>query len=212
MDKKYKIHIPKACKKQAWSSDYISEKEKLCLLCSEKVFDATSLNDKELFELVNSKNKPRCIQVKTSQLNRELNVSRSYNNIKKIMCSLLVTGLLTSCSQIKNVETTSNTNIQNVKFKTNYITGTVLDKQTQLPIKNAIVSILDREISTKTNSKGQFKIKIPKRDISDTLDLEIRTKKGTRYYENFEISKYDLLNKTYLLEEKAPMILLGRYF
>ncbi len=36
--KSIKITVPKPCKKQEWSSEFISNKEQLCLLCSEKVY------------------------------------------------------------------------------------------------------------------------------------------------------------------------------
>lgn len=53
-----KLTIPKPCEKQEWSSEFISNKEQLCLLCSEKVYDATTLSDTELHKLVNQKDRP----------------------------------------------------------------------------------------------------------------------------------------------------------
>lgn len=45
MKRPIKITIPKPCEKQEWSSEFISNREQLCLLCSKKGFDATNLSE-----------------------------------------------------------------------------------------------------------------------------------------------------------------------
>lgn len=101
MKKSIKVTIPKPCEKQEWSSEFISNREQLCLLCSEKVYDATNLSDNELHNLVNQKDRPKCMKFKQSQLNRPLLVSSNHFNYKQISSAfygLLVAGLVVSCS------------------------------------------------------------------------------------------------------------------
>lgn len=107
MKNSLKLTIPKPCEKQEWSSEFISNKEQLCLLCSEKVYDATTLSDTELHKLVNQKDRPKCMKFKQSQLNRPLLASSNQYNYKQIsnaFYGLLVAGLLVSCSVQKEMK------------------------------------------------------------------------------------------------------------
>jgi len=101
MNKSVKILVTKPCEKQEWSKEFISNREQFCLLCSEKVYNATTLSDTELAKLISQKDRPKCMKFKQSQLNRSLLVSSHHFNYKQIsnaFYGLLVSSLIMSCT------------------------------------------------------------------------------------------------------------------
>ena len=231
MKKTLKIALPKPCEKQAWSSEFVSEREQLCLLCQEKVFDATKLSDKELHQLVTSKEKPKCIKLKQSQLNRPLEISSYQFNYKQLsgaFCSLLVASLVVSCSvqkvpkiAIADYEKSFATDpffSDSIKY---VIRGIIVDYKEHKILKNGSVALYTDIYSSNTtvDTLGRFKIEIPFSKLKDTIYLEINGRRNEVYkgfyrehYDGiFEIEKSDLpLNKVFILQEPEP-IYIGAY-
>lgn len=231
MKKSIKVTIPKPCEKQEWSSEFISNREQLCLLCSEKVYDATNLSDNELHNLVNQKDRPKCMKFKQSQLNRPLLVSSNHFNYKQISSAfygLLVAGLVVSCSVHKQPQKSIADYEQ--LFKTDpffsdtlkyVIRGIVVDYKQHDILDNVDVEIYTDNYynSVIVNPSGQFKIEIPESKISDTIYLHLNGRRNEfyvgrfrEYYDGiFEIKKEELpLNKVFILEEPEP-IYIGYY-
>ncbi|MBA5792009.1 hypothetical protein H1R17_03770 [Flavobacterium sp. xlx-214] len=223
MKKTIKIHIPKPCEKQEWSSELISNKEKMCLLCSEKVFDATSLTDDELHQLVTSKTKPKCIQLKQSQLNRPITVSShqyKYKQLQNAFYGLLVAGLVVSCSVQKQPEKAIADYEQ--LFQTDpffndtlkdVIRGIVINYENK-PIPRAFVSVKGSSKGVKTDEKGYFKYEIPHYVLSDTMTLKIQAVYWQeRYNDEFIIIKNNLpLNSSFMIiDQEIEDIVVGIY-
>ena len=223
MKKTLKIALPKPCEKQEWSSEFVSEREQLCLLCQEKVFDATNLSDKELHQLVTGKERPKCIKLKQSQLNRPLAVSSysfNYKQLSGAFCSLLVAGLVVSCS-VQKVPEKELVNYEQL-FKTeaffndtlkNVVRGVVLNFENE-PIPSAFVSVEGTSKGVKADEKGYFKYEIPHYVLSDTMTLKIQAVyKQKSYYSEFTITRDSLpLNNIFETEEEEySEVLLGVY-
>ncbi|UUV22517.1 hypothetical protein [Paenimyroides aestuarii] len=232
MKKSIKITIPKPCEKQEWSSEFISNREQLCLLCSEKVFDATNLSDTELHNLVNQRERPKCMKFKQSQLNRPLLVASTnhfnYKQISNAFYGLLVAGLVVSCGVKKRTENAVSACeqlfITDPFFKDTLkyvIRGIVIDNKYLDVIDNADVTIYTNKYEqfAKVDSLGRFKMVIPKSKLSDIMYLKIDARRNQFYvfvykehYEgSFEIRKEEFpLNKVFVLKEPEP-IYIGYY-
>lgn len=229
MKNSLKLAIPKPCEKQEWSSEFISNKEEFCLLCSEKVYDATTLSDTELHKLVNQKDRPKCMKFKKSQLNRLLTVSSNHFNYKQIsnaFYGLLVAGLVVSCSvkkrtekAVKDCEQLFSTDSFFSDTLTHVIRGIIIDEKGYNYLSNVEIYIGDHKMITEVNELGQFKLEIPDSLKTDTIYLimEARTNLKYKYYFKdyftgfFEIKKEELpLNKVFILEEPEP-IYIGYY-
>jgi len=222
MKKSIKIAVPKPCEKQEWSSEFISNKEQMCLLCSEKVYDATTLSDNELHKLINQKDRPKCMKFKQSQLNRPLGVSSyqfNYKQLSSAFCSLLVAGLVVSCA-VQKVPEKESVNYEQL-FKTdaffndtlkNVVRGVVLNFENE-PISNAFVSVEGTSKGVKADEKGYFKYEIPHYVLSDTMTLKIQAVyKQKWYYNEFTITRDSLpLNNIFETEEEYSEVLLGIY-
>lgn len=222
MKKSIKITIPKPCEKQEWSTEFISNREQLCLLCSEKVFDATNLSDNELHKLVNQKDRPKCMKFKQSQLNRPLLVSSNHFNYKQIsnaFYGLLVVGLVVSCSvqkppqkSVADYEQLFQTDpffSDTLKY---VIRGVVIDKKTNESIGKYFVGLNDKGYGVWSDEFGRFKFNIPKYYIKDTLNLSIQNI-NYDYQEEITILKSELpLNKVITIEASpSEEIIIGSY-
>lgn len=231
MKKLLKIAVPKPCEKQEWSSEFISNREQLCLLCSEKVFDATTLSDDELRKLVSQKDRPKCMKFRQSQLNRPLLVSSNNFNYKQIsnaFYGLLIAGLVVSCSvqkppqkSIADYEQLFQTDSFFSDTLKYIIRGIVVDYKHHDILNNVDVEIYTDNYhnSFTVNASGQFKIEIPESKISDTIYLEMNGRRDEFYVGNFRenydgifiINKNELpLNKVFILEKPEP-IYIGYY-
>ncbi|UUV22518.1 carboxypeptidase-like regulatory domain-containing protein [Paenimyroides aestuarii] len=224
MKKSIKITIPKPCEKQEWSSEFISNREQLCLLCSEKVFDATNLSDTELHNLVNQKERPKCMKFKQSQLNRPLLVASTnhfnYKQISNAFYGLLVAGLVVSCSVQKPPQKSIAEYEQ--LFQTDpffsdtlqyVIRGIVVDKTTMKPVKNySVTLIFDGGYGVLSDGEGRFKLNIPKYSIKDTITISIIGRDyETEYYEEITVLKSQLPFNQLIFVQQTEQVLIGSY-
>src|SRR5690606_25855161 len=184
MKKTVKIIIPKPCEKQEWSSEFISDKEQLCSLCSEKVFDATNLSDSELHNLVNQNERPKCMKFKQSQLNRPLLVSSNQFNYKQIsnaFYGLLVAGLVVSCSshghkKVYNNDPESAYIVDPIQKDILFFTveGIVVESKQNKPIANAEVSFVGTNFKVLTDDRGHFDFLLSSNFLKKEMSLEVR--------------------------------------
>lgn len=224
MQKLVKISVPKPCKKQEWSSEFISNKEQLCLLCSEKVFDATNLSDHELHKLVNQKDRPKCMKFKQSQLNRPLSVSSSYHfnytQLSNAFYGLLVAGLMTSCSVQKQPEKSIADYEQ--LFQTDpffndtlkyAIRGIIIDSKTNKSITvKCFVSLQYNGYGVWSDNNGRFKLNIPEYFVKDTLNISIvGGNYKNDYYKEFTVLKSEVPTNKVIIVEQMKEIVIGSY-
>lgn len=222
MKNSLKITVPKPCEKQEWSSEFISNREQLCLLCNEKVFDATNLSDNELHKLVSQKDRPKCMKFKQSQLNRPLLVSSNHFNYKQIsnaFYGLLVAGLVVSCSVQKQPQK-SIVDYEQL-FQTDpffsdtlkyVIRGIIIDNETKEPAIKCFVKLDFNGYGVWSDDNGRFKLNIPEYFIKDTLYISVTgSNYKVDYFEEVTILKSELpLNKV-ILVETIDEILIGSY-
>jgi len=222
MKKSIKITIPKPCEKQEWSSEFISNREQLCLLCSEKVYDATNLSDNELHKLVNQNERPRCMKFKLSQLNRPLLVSSNQFNYKQIsnaFYGLLVAGLVVSCSvqkqpekSIADYEQLFQTDLFFSDTLKYVIRGIIIDDETKEPASKCFVKLDFNGYGVWNDEFGRFKLNIPEYFVKDTLHISI-TGNDTKndYFQEITILKSELpLNKVISIDP-MELIVVGYY-
>ncbi|WCM41377.1 carboxypeptidase-like regulatory domain-containing protein [Flavobacterium sp. CBA20B-1] len=224
MKKSIKVTVPKPCEKQEWSSEFISNREQLCLLCSEKVFDATNLSDNELYNLVNQKERPKCMKFKQSQLNRPLLVATTnhfnYKQISNAFYGLLVAGLVVSCSVQKPTQKSIAEYEQ--LFQTDpffsdtlqyVIRGIVVDKTSMKPVKNYSVSLIfDGGYGVLSDGEGRFKLNIPKYSIKDTITISIIGRDyETDYYEEITVLKSQLPFNQLIFVQQTEQVIIGSY-
>lgn len=222
MKKSIKITIPKPCEKQEWSSEFISSREQMCLLCSEKVFDATNLLDNELHNLVNQKDRPRCMKFRQSQLNRPLLVSSNQFNYKQIsnaFYGLLVAGLLVSCS-VQKLPQKSIADYEQL-FQTDpffsdtlkyVIRGIIIDDETKQPASKCFVKLDFNGYGVWNDEFGRFKLNVPEYFVKDTLHISI-TGNDTKndYFQEITILKSELLVNKVIAIEPMEIIVVGYY-
>lgn len=223
MKKTVKIIIPKHCEKQEWSTEFISDKEQLCLLCSEKVFDATNLSDNELHKLVNQKDRPKCMKFKQSQLNRPLSVSSyhfNYTQLSNTFYGLLVAGLMTSCSVQKQPEKsiadyeqlfqTDSFFNDTLKYA---IRGIIIDSETNKNVAvKCFVSLQYNGYGVWSDDNGRFKLNIPEYFVKDTLNISIvGGNYKNDYYKEFTVLKSEVPTNKVIIVEQIEEIVIGSY-
>ena len=222
MKKSIKVTIPKPCEKQEWSSEFISNREQLCLLCSEKVFDATNLSDNELHNLVNQNERPRCMKFKQSQLNRPLLVSSNHFNYKQIsnaFYGLLVAGLVVSCS-VQKLPQKSIADCEQL-FQTDpffsdtlkyVIRGIIIDDETKEPVSKCFVKLDFNGYGVWNDELGRFKLNIPEYFVKDSLHISI-TGNDTKndYFQEITILKSELPVNKVIAIEPMEIIVVGYY-
>lgn len=221
MKKSIKVTVPKPCEKQDWSSEFISNREQLCLLCSEKVFDATNLSDNELYNLVNQKERPKCMKFKQSQLNRPLVASSNQYNYKQIsnaFYGLLVAGLVVSCSVQKPTQKSIAEYEQ--LFQTDpffsdtlqyVIRGIIIDSETKMPATQCFVKLNFNGYGVWSDEFGRFKLNIPEYFVKDTLQISINGNYTKEYFEEIEVLKSELPVNKVLPIEPMELIFVGYY-
>lgn len=224
MKKSIRITILKPCEKQEWSSEFFSNKEKLCLLCSEKVYDATGLTDTELHKLVSQKNRPKCMKFKQSQLNRPITVSTTtnqfnYKQISNAFYGLLVAGLVVSCSTNHKIQQNSLKNEdafvidpihKDLLFFT--IEGVVVETKQNKPIVNAEVSFVETNFKTFTDDKGHFDFFLSSNFLKEKMSFEIIAKENNVTYVGYvRFTKNDLPKLDTIKVKRMDIIRLGHY-
>ncbi|SEH95149.1 hypothetical protein SAMN02927937_02346 [Paenimyroides aquimaris] len=223
MKNSLKLAIPKPCEKQEWSSEFISNKEEFCLLCSEKVYDATTLSDTELHKLVNQKDRPKCMKFKKSQLNRLLTVSSNHFNyiqLSNAFYGLLVVGLMTSCSVQKQSEKsiadyeqlfqTDSFFNDTLKYA---IRGIIIDSETNKSVTvKCFVNLQYNGYGVWSDDNGRFKLNIPEYFVKDTLNISIvGGNYKNDYYKEFTVLKSEVPTNKVIIVEQMEEIVIGSY-
>lgn len=222
MKRPIKITVPKSCEKQEWSSEFIFNREQLCLLCSEKVYDATNLSDNELSKLVNHKERPRCMKLKKSQLNRPLLVSSNHFNYKQIsnaFYGLLVAGLVVSCSshghkKVYNNDPKSAYIVDPIQKDILFFTveGIVVESKQNKPIANAEVSFVGTNFKVLTDDRGHFDFLLSSNFLKKEMSLEVRAGGNNLTHVGYtKFTKNDLPKLDTIKAESIEMIILGYY-
>lgn len=164
MTKKLHISIPEPCHEN-WEGMTLVEKGKFCNSCQKKVFDFTKASDKEIIDILNTKN-AICGRFTSSQLNRNLFTNQQKSSYW-FVASVAVLGFFglgnnSSYAQVKNdtvqVETKSKNKINDyTNLKTPFkVKGTVSDDFGTLPGSSIVLK--GTTIGTYSDFDGNFEI------------------------------------------------------
>lgn len=171
MKKTINISVADPCHED-WSKMTPTEKGRHCTSCEKEVVDFTQKSDEELFTLIKN-GASLCGRFKSTQLDRDLKLSRKRNNsLAQYAASLLIPAAILSTQDIKAQQKESPTSQVQKKYTslgigTHHQTfkkrfdpfafdtiGIVYANGT--PVKGAQVSIKDSDRTTLTAAKGTF--------------------------------------------------------
>ena len=170
MNKKINISIPKPCHEN-WEAMSPEDKGRFCGVCKKTVFDFTKATNKEIIEHL-SKNQNTCGRFVSSQLNRDLIISKEKSSHWVIataaVFSFLGTGGQTAYSQVKqDTIQTDKKNLDQDSIKTEKnpftITGVVSDEIGPIARVNVVVKGTTR--GTTTDFDGKFTIKANEKEV-----------------------------------------------
>ena len=186
-----KISIVNPCSEN-WANMSATNKGAFCQQCQKEVIDFSKLSDNQIIQLLGNNTGSICGKVKSDQLNRRLNFTKTLNysqpSYYKFFVGLFVSSFWNNSATAKScvVESTKPntyfTEKQLVDVETNetkrdsskqIIKGKVLDKETNDPIPFANVFIKNYEISVSTDINGNFSLSIPKEVFVDTFSIKI---------------------------------------
>lgn len=171
------INIPEPCHEN-WAKMTPKEKGRHCARCEKTVFNFTNKTDETIVKTFITKGKV-CGRFKTSQLNRELILSRKEkNNYLSFVASTLLAFLSISPQDVKAQEQQASSKISSLLQgnincgitatfnKPKLIEGNVSSALDGLPLPGANIIIKGTSESVKTDFDGNFKIHAKS---SDTL-------------------------------------------
>jgi hypothetical protein len=132
MSKKFQLSIPAACHEN-WEAMTPVEKGKFCASCNKKVFDFTSMNDRELAAFFKNPNlyqtgeSSLCGRFRDDQLNREIEISKKRIPWVKYFFQFALPAFLVSAKtaaqgQVRIKDTCANPALTAVEYK-NTLTG-----------------------------------------------------------------------------------------
>jgi hypothetical protein len=200
MKQKIQISIPAPCH-EGWQNMTPVEKGRFCASCQKTVLDFTYLSDNEIINLVN-KNDNLCGRINTSQLNRNLIVTKRTSNyfgyFATSVLAFLGLGTENLVAQEKPVteQTDSkylNKAIDSVKNIT--VSGVVTDYEGK-PLRDVSVSIKGSKKYVLTDKKGKYSIEVKKgkKLVFSYLGLdEIKTKISHSKTINISFKKSEVL-------------------
>ena len=176
-----------------WQNMTIAEKGRFCASCQKKVHDFTNANSEEIRKHYHETEGNTCGRFTVTQLinyNKEAAKKQDYLKRIHVFClavllafgsSLFCITSLSAKNWFTNLKKAYSFTIDQEKTDNKedfyIITGKVIDNTTKEGIPNAEIQRMSNDslILTKTNSDGNFKIKIPKINIKegDKLNLYI---------------------------------------
>ncbi len=166
---KLHISIPEPCHEN-WQNMSLVEKGRFCERCQKNVFDFTSSTDKEIINAFNQ-NENLCGRFLNSQLNRDLIKPQ-----KKSSLWLATTSALVSFIGLGSHDAIAQGEIKTEQTDRNVIIGKTLPVQKEFeisgivtdetgPLPGANISVKGKNISTRSDFDGKYKIKVNVGDV-----------------------------------------------
>ncbi len=166
---KLHISIPEPCHEN-WQNMSLVEKGRFCERCQKNVFDFTSSTDKEIINTFNQ-NQNLCGRFLNSQLNRDLIKPQ-----KKSSLWLTTTSALISFIGLGSHDAIAQGEIKTEQTDRNVIIGKTLPVQKEFeisgivtdetgPLPGANISVKGKNISTRSDFDGKYKIKVNVGDV-----------------------------------------------
>lgn len=166
---KLHISIPEPCYEN-WQNMSLAEKGRFCNRCQKNVFDFTSSTDKEIINTFNQ-NENLCGRFLNSQLNRDLIKPQ-----KKSSLWLTTTSALISFIGLGSQDAIAQREVKTEQTDRNVIIGKTLPVQKEFeisgivtdetgPLPGANISVKGKNISTRSDFDGKYKIKVNVGDV-----------------------------------------------
>ncbi|OUS00752.1 hypothetical protein A9Q86_08305 [Flavobacteriales bacterium 33_180_T64] len=163
------INIPEPCHED-WNTMTPKAKGRHCLSCKKTVFDFTTRTDKQIIKTFESKSNV-CGRFKSSQLNRELVLSRKEKrNYLSFVASTLFVFLILGTQDVEAQGSPRVVKVDSLNqklsgplgisvLKERVISGTILFKEDGLPFPGVIITIENTNKETTTDFDGNFSIR-----------------------------------------------------
>ena len=211
------INIPTPCHED-WNNMTPEQKGRHCKSCEKTVFDFTSKTDEYIVKTY-QKNTTLCGRFKTSQLDRELVLSRKEKNnylsyVVSTLFAFLSFGSMDLEAQeqpkVVPINTSHNPTIKgkiaiSVLHKT--INGTVTDEYDGLPLIGVNVVIKGSKIGAQTDFDGNYKLKAKKGDTIVFSLLGYETKEvivsnSNTYNISYKPSELEIMGEIIIYDPK----------
>ncbi|WP_040280017.1 carboxypeptidase-like regulatory domain-containing protein [Psychroserpens damuponensis] len=211
------INIPTPCHED-WSKMTLQQQGRHCSSCEKTVYDFTSKTDEHIIKTYQAQNN-LCGRFKTTQLDRELVLSRKEKNnylsyVASTFFAFLSFGSIDAQAQeppkIEAVNATHNPTIKGkiaVSVLHKIISGTVTDSQNDLPMHGVTIVIKGTKKGTQTDVNGHYKLAVKKGDILVFSYLgydkkEVKVSHSNLYNIAFESSDISIMGEVILHDPK----------
>ncbi|TCD10512.1 hypothetical protein EZ449_09195 [Pedobacter frigidisoli] len=190
MKQQYILNIENHCQKAQWATRSKTENGKFCTQCATNVVDFAKLTDAEVIQFIENNQGRICGKLTAPQMNRLMAVQQQNSSFQfnKILAGLLLLGIAESSFAANNnnlikpeIVTSPNEKIispfvpgNNKPIDTDTlkksISGKLVNHSNEIVAKDTIV-VKGTEISTVTDTLGQFMLEIPANFMADTIIL-----------------------------------------
>jgi hypothetical protein len=184
-ENKIKISIPQPCSEN-WNLMTSSEKGRFCENCEKEVIDFTKMNDEEILNFISHNKNKFCGMFSKSQIDRKIEPTKKsiIFHYRKLAASILTVLSFkfsysqsntkprteTSISPLQSLPKTENEVVKNIEY---IIFGKVkAERELYLLLESVKITIGNNELTTKTDSLGNFKITIDKNKLKEYTIIE----------------------------------------
>lgn len=184
--KNFIIRMEGPCSESWEQMNPVSVSVRFCASCSKVVTDFSLLSDEELIAFLEANPKGACGRFREDQIDRELsivNTVKKNTNWLKWIAASLVLGSTASVAQAQTSPQQKSTTVQTDTTKRNStthttnpgfdITGRVVAKGSNTPIRSAYVLINGTEASVQTDSLGNFTMHVPPALAKDSIECSV---------------------------------------
>ena len=183
-----KLHIPEPCHEN-WQNMTSQEQGRFCGSCQKTVVDFSVMTDKEILDYFSKASEHICGRFSNDQLNKELTVAEKKKrfSLAYVWNVILATLLITEANAQVKPKPKKPVKIDVYEQRTMGIIahmpdepiesvipvtmkGTIVDAQSNLPVVGASISIKNASGGTSTDTSGNFRLKVQKKN---SLVIEI---------------------------------------
>lgn len=184
---KFKIAVPNPCH-QVWDNMDFSQNGRYCHHCEKEVIDFTKLSTEELKDWFSASNTKVCGRIAPEQLIAINNQQPPKFKLGTTSTRILVAACFTIVANLKTNASNLYKPIHSIEFRKNAIdkklvkeedltttdslitiTGNVKDSKDGLPLSGASIKLKGLNLTTTTDEKGRFILKVPAENEKITI-------------------------------------------
>lgn len=224
MKRDYIVSIENPCEKILWSSMEKSDSGKFCDLCSKNVVDFSVLSDAEIIKIIENPSRDICAKMSPLQTNRLLsNPSKIKNfHLSKTITTLLLVGSVKGTFASEQNLTKQNQIVVNSSFNSiqkfpakaetdslkKTISGSIINENTDETLDYEYVFIEGTNISTATDTLGNFTLNVPDDFTADEIILVLKAT-GWESDTRTIVYRKDLPVNNLIIKKESPIV--GEY-